>query len=246
MAKSNGLGMGLLIGSSDLSGDVGVINNISTPVGALDITGINKSAHERLQGLVDGIVGFNTYFNDATGAAHLALRAPFGTASASRPLTIYFGADVGDAAFMADTMSLNYDGSREADGMLTFDVELNTLTTLPTYGVMLTSASDTHTGATNGTTVDQGAQTTAGAEAILHVTSFTGSNFTATVQDSSNGSSWGTLKAFTQVTDIGTERVTVSGTVERYVRVISTGTFNPVTFAVSFRRGTATDRVTYS
>jgi len=34
--------------------------------------------------------------------------------------------------------------------------------------------------------------------------------------------------------------------VERYVRVISAGTFNPVSFAVSFRRGEATDRVTYS
>lgn len=245
MAKTAGLGMGLYVGSADLSGDVGVINNISTPVGELDITGISKSGHERIQGLVDGIVSFNTFFNDATGAAHLALRAPFGTASASRPLTVQFGPDVGDAAYMADAMSVNYDGTRSSDGMLTFDVECNTLSTLPVWGIMLTSGTDTHTEATNGTTVDQGAQTTAGAEALLHVTSFTGSNFTATIQDSSNGSSWGTLKAFTQVTAIGTERVTVSGTVERYVRIVSTGTFNPVTFSVSFRRGAATDRVGY-
>jgi hypothetical protein len=32
----------------------------------------------------------------------------------------------------------------------------------------------------------------------------------------------------------------------RYVRVISTGTFNPVTFAVSFRRGEAVDRTAYA
>ena len=81
---------------------------------------------------------------------------------------------------------------------------------------------------------------------ILHVTSFTGTNFTATVQDSANGTSWGTLKAFTQVTDVGSERITIAGEVLRYVRVISAGTFNPVTFSCSFRRGAATDRTAYA
>ena len=42
-----------------------------------------------------------------------------------------------------------------------------------------------------------------------------------------------------------TVTITVSGTVERYVRVTTTGTFNPVNYAVSFRRGEATDRVSY-
>ena len=81
---------------------------------------------------------------------------------------------------------------------------------------------------------------------ILHVTSFTGTDFTATVQDSADGSSWGTLKAFAQVTDVASERLTVAGAVRRYVRVISAGTFNPVTFSCSFRRGTAEDRTAYA
>jgi len=129
--------------------------------------------------------------------------------------------------------------------MLTFDITMDTYATLPVWGVMLTAGLDTDTSGASTATLDQGAQTSAGAEAILHVTAFTGSNFTATIQDSANGSDWGTLVAFTQVTDIGTERVTVSGTVERYVRVTTTGTFNPVNYAVSFRRGEATDRVSY-
>jgi hypothetical protein len=146
---------------------------------------------------------------------------------------------------MLQAQGINYDPTRAADGMLTFDITMDTYATLPVWGVMLTAGLDTDTSGASTATLDQGAQTSAGAEAILHVTAFTGSNFTATIQDSANGSDWGTLVAFTQVTDIGTERVTVSGTVERYVRVTTTGTFNPVNYAVSFRRGEATDRVSY-
>ena len=242
MAKSAGLAQKLFHHIYDISGDVGAISSWSTPVSVLDITGIDKSASERLQGLVTGSLSFNAFFNDAAAASHVALRVP----SAGAPVTWALGQTVGDVAGMVQGLGTSYDPTRGPDGGLTFDISMETYTTLPVWGVMLTPGLKTDTGAANGATLDQGAQTTAGAEAILHVTSFTGSNFTATVQDSSNGSSWGTLKAFTQVTDTGSERVTVSGTVERYVRVISTGTFNPVSFAVSFRRGEATDRVTYA
>ena len=241
MAKSAGLAQKLFHGVYDISGDVGAITNWSTPVAVLDVTGIDKSATERLQGLVSGEVGFTAYFNDASGAAHAALRAP----TAGAPVTWCFGSTVGDTAGMFQGEGLDYSPTRGNDGALTFDVTMDTYTTLPVWGVMLTPGLKTDTGAANGATLDQAAQTTAGAEAQLHVTAFTGSNFTATIQDSSNGSSWGTLVAFTQVTDVGSERVTITGTVDRYVRVISAGTFNPVNFAVSFRRGAATDLVGY-
>ena len=242
MAKSTGLAEQFFQGVYDVSGDVSSIGSWSTPVAVLDVTGINSSAVERVQGLVGGNVSYNVWFNDAAGAAHLASRVPT-TASV---FTWALGATVGDKAGMMSGLSTSYDPSRSADGALSFDIESLNDGVAPAWGVMLTPGSKTDTGAANGATLDQSAQTTAGAEAILHVTSFTGSNFTATVQDSSNGSSWGTLVAFTQVTAVGSERVTVSGTVERYVRVISAGTFNPVSFAVSFRRGESTDRVTYT
>jgi hypothetical protein len=242
MAKKAGLAQKLFQGIYDISGDVSAIGSWSTPVGVLDITGIDKSAHERVQGAVGGALSYNVFFNDAAAAAHVASKVP----ATSTVITWAMGQAVGDVAGMMAGVGTSYDPTRAADGMLTFDIETVGNSTAPVWGVMLTPGAKTDTSAANGATLDQGAQTTSGAEAILHVTSFTGSNFTATVQDSSNGSSWGTLKAFTQVTGTGTERVTVSGTVERYVRVISAGTFNPVTFAVSFRRGESVDRVTYS
>ncbi len=39
----------------------------------IDDTGINKFAHERLPGMIDGSIGFTVYFNPATGQAHKVL-----------------------------------------------------------------------------------------------------------------------------------------------------------------------------
>lgn len=242
MAKKAGLAQKLFQGKYDISGDVGSISNWSTPVGTFNVTGIDKSANERLQGLVSGSVTYNSFFNDAAGAIFAASKVP----ATDTIMTWALGQTVGDAAGMIQGMNVNFDPTRAADGMLTFDINMLNNGNIPVWGVMLTPGLKTDTSAANGATLDQGAQTTAGAEGFFHCTSFTGSNFTATIQDSANGSDWGTLKAFTQVTAEGSERWTVSGTVERYVRVISSGTFNPVSFAVSFRRGAATDTVTYA
>lgn len=86
------------------------------------------------------------------------------------------------------------------------------------------------------TGVDQAAQSGFGAVAFLHVTAFSGTNMTVTVEDSADNSNWGTLQAFTQMTAVGSQSIDVSGTVERYVRASLAGTFTSVTFAVSFAR----------
>ena len=80
------------------------------------------------------------------------------------------------------------------------------------------------------------ASTAFGAVANLHVTQFSGTDATITIEDSSDDSTYGSLVAFTQVTGTTSERVSVAGTVERYVRVALTGTFTTITFVVSFAR----------
>lgn len=95
---------------------------------------------------------------------------------------------------------------------------------------------DAETGAANFTSVDQTAQSTNGAKAFLHVTAFTGTDATITVEDSSDDQTFASLGAFTQVTDVTSEGIDISGTVEQYVRVALTGTFSSITFAVSFHR----------
>ena len=78
-----------------------------------------------------------------------------------------------------------------------------------------------------------------GGQAYLSVAAFTGSSATITLQQSADNSTWSTLAAFTAVTTgPGSQRVVVANTssVARYLRVITTGTFSNLKFAVAFNR----------
>lgn len=80
-------------------------------------------------------------------------------------------------------------------------------------------------------------QTAYGAQAYLQVTGFTGTSVTVTVQESADNATWSTLAAFTAVTAApAAQRVSAVGTVSRYLRVITTGTFTSATFAVAVMR----------
>lgn len=90
----------------------------------------------------------------------------------------------------------------------------------------------------DGTTVDELASTLNGGVASLHVTALSG--FTGVVfkvQDSPDDSVWTDLITFTTVTGVTSERATVSGAVDQYVRVTwdVTGS-GSVTFTAAFAR----------
>ena len=91
---------------------------------------------------------------------------------------------------------------------------------------------------TNGTAVDNAAGTTNGGTGVVHVTAFSGfSGGVFKVQHSTDNSSWSDLITFTTVAGKTSERVTVSGTVNRYLRFFTdvTGT-GSVTVQGSFAR----------
>lgn len=87
--------------------------------------------------------------------------------------------------------------------------------------------------------VDSGASSSAGGSGYLQVTAFSGfSGFVATIQDSADDITYASLVAFSNVTSAPTaERVTVSGTVDRYLSIDGnvTGT-GSVTVWVGFAR----------
>lgn len=90
----------------------------------------------------------------------------------------------------------------------------------------------------NSASVDNGAQTTTGAVAHLHVTAYSGlTSAVITVQDSADNSSFATIGTFTTVTAITQQRLAIAGTVRRYTRAALdvTGT-GSVTYAVALAR----------
>jgi len=237
MSKQSGLGDNLYVGGYNISGDVGQLGRIGGGPALLEVTGIDKSAVERLGGKRDGSIDFTAYFDDAALLEHVAL-SPLPTADVL--LTYFRGTTLGNPAAGLEAKQVNYDGSRGEDGSLTFDVNAIANGYGIEFGRSLTAGVRTDTGATSGSSIDYGAtigQTLLGAQAYLQVFDFTGTDVTVTVEDSTNDSAWASLVAFTAVTSGPTdERVATSGstTVDRYIRVTTstTGGFSDLDFAV--------------
>jgi hypothetical protein len=87
---------------------------------------------------------------------------------------------------------------------------------------------------------------------VLHIFDINSGTPTVIIQESSDsgsGDAWATIKAFAAVAngnEPASERVTVAGGIERYLRISVTGTFSNCKYAVAVRRGESTDDTAYA
>jgi hypothetical protein len=234
VAKQGGLGSRFIVGGYDLSGDINAVGTIGSTLAPGDITGIDKYAHERLALLRDGTMSFTAFFDP--GGAHPVLSALPGTDT----LMTYIPPPqaIGSPAANLDAIQVSYNPTRSNAGDLTIACEGQGDTGVPLeWGVGLTAGIREDSTATNGADLDNGAATSSGAAVYLQVTQFTGSTAAITVQQSADNSTWTTLAAFTAVTAApDNQRAAVTGTVGRYLRVISAGTFTSLQFAAFVSR----------
>ena len=120
MSKTSGLGAQVLVASNDISDDVTEFS-IATPRALWDVTGVSKSAHERLAVLADASVSLKGAFDNGASLAHKTLS---GVTSASSPLAVQIAptATSGGAPYLAMNMLFSgYTVARSASGELTFD-----------------------------------------------------------------------------------------------------------------------------
>jgi hypothetical protein len=245
-SKKTGLGDRLWVGGHDLSGDVGSIGTLDGPRGVLDVTGIGQSAVERVPGRSDVRLDFSSWFDDAVGQAHPVLSAlPTGNV-----VILYSnGVSVGAASAGAVVTQIGYGGGRGNDGSLSFGVQGQGSAGVPLeWCQLLTAGEITHASATSSASKDDAAATAQGLAAYLQLGELDSGSVTVSVEHSANDSTWATLVSFTAVAD-GTEpaaqRITIAGSVDRYLRVTTSGTFSNARLVVAYRRGTAQDDVAY-
>ena len=136
MAKVSGLGDYLAVDNSggsvvDISNDVTSIT-LNIPQDLLDITGIDKSARERLIGLGDGTISLTGVFNQ-TGADTV-----FSTLSGTRTVTYALGGNTSGKPVMAMEMLISsYDLSRGTDASMGWTANLSLQSgTVPTWGTV--------------------------------------------------------------------------------------------------------------
>jgi hypothetical protein len=242
MPKRTGLGMRLFVGGFDISGDINSLSRIgggNTPLGMTDIT---QEAEAREGGTRSGSLEFLSYFNDASGRAHPVLRAlPTGNVD----VMCLVGTSIGNAAACCRGKQINYDPNRQQSGELLFATEVQSSEFGIEWGEQLTAGRRTESTATNGASLDGTASSAHGLQAYLQTFALASGTPTIKIQDSADNSAFAdvTGAAFGTIAANTTERIaTAAGsTVRRYVRVVTTGTFSGLDFAVSFvRNATAT------
>lgn len=248
MAKRNGLACQLFVSGYDLGDDIQQFA-VASPIATHDLTPITKLAMVRKYGQGDGSMNVTAFFNPADGLTPgdpIGAHAVFSALPRTDQLqTVLIGATLGGPAVSMLAKQLNYDGTRAQDGMLTFGVQ-NVGNGYPLeWGVQLTPGKRTDTAATNGPSVDLGSPSPGafGLQAYLHVFAFTGTNATIKIQESSDN---GGADAFADVVGGAFTAVTAGPTfqriatapinVERYLRVVTTGAFSELVFAVMVNR----------
>lgn len=237
MAPKTGLGAQLYVDGYDLSGDTQSLQRVGGGMAVLDKTAINQYATARRGGIRDGAIEWVSHFNKATDQQHDALKT---LPITDRHLMYGTGTVLGAVAAALVAKQVNYDATRTADGDLTFSLSAQSNLYGFEFGNLLTAGKRTDATGTNGTGVDMGAGVyTFGAQFWLQVFAFTGTSVTVKIQSSTDngvGDAWADVVGggFTAATARGVQRIATAGnqTVERYLRVVTSGTFTNAVFAV--------------
>ena len=186
----------------------------------------------------DGTVSCSAFFDNAAGKGHATWTSLSGKIpTADQNVLIPLGTTIGDPALMMVSKQGTYYVDRPTGGPVGCSVEYSAANgTSPDFGFLLTAGKVTDGSGTTYTHVDGTAQSTGGARAMIQAFSLTSGTITATIQDSPDNVTYGTLGTFTGVTGVTSELVDISGTVERYVRLKTSGTFSTGVICVAFIR----------
>lgn len=233
----------LYFGGYDLSGDTRTFDTLENSMKAVDLTGLSDEVENVIADLrrVLGVKGYKALLNDAAAGVHTILK----DAPKSHVLSVFLGGGdapaVGDMAYLLPALQMGDQSDfSEGIGALTADFmldasQMSSLVDKP-FGVVLLPKTDL-TGTTTGTAVDNGAATTGGARANLHIFVSSGGTWEFKVQHSSDNSSWADLMTFTITgNSVTSEMKTASGTINRYTRILATRTSGTCTVACALAR----------
>lgn len=226
-----------LLNGANLSGDIRTVNAFGVQYDQADGTGWSDGSRQWLAGygtvMLDGLTALFNNKTAATGpvnpGAHIALK-DLGSAYASVFIGIRAAPAIGNPTYSAafeqggystaggGSDALMVEGSFFGSGVLPLSTSV--------WGVCLANGTELTTTTNNGS-VDNGAATSNGYIAFLHLeqtsTAMASNSWSFKIEHSTNDSSWATLATFTLNGATATvERLTATGTVNRYVRLVST------------------------
>jgi len=233
--KVTGMGDGLWWAGVDVSGSIMSVGRIGGGPALATVPDITMLAQARIGLTRTGTIEASSYF---TPSDH---HPTFAALPTTNTLVVYRHRNVlGNPAACLWARQLSYDPNRGADGSLSFSLTSEGDAYGLEWGRQGTAGLRTDGAATDGASVDDGAASASGLAAYLTVTAFTGTSVTVKLQQSSDngvGDAWADVTGggFTAVSTAGAFQRIQTATnlaVERYLRVVTTGTFSNVEFGV--------------
>lgn len=176
---------------------------------------------------------------DGSADAQAAIMSGLKGASSPTPIT-YMPLGTDGAAWLVEADSTDFTVSTDVGSTADWSMTAQTTGMTDFAGQILENNTSVTTD-TDGSNLDNGAATSNGGVAHLHVTAYSGlTSDDIIIEGSATGSFGGeetTIATFTQVTGTTSERVVVTGSVPRYLRVVDdvTGT-GSITRLVAFAR----------
>lgn len=238
MAKSNGLGVRLYSHGWDLSGDVNVLDAIGYTQELLLTTTLDKAANARIAGSSDGSLTVNGWFEQE--GQHAAYLDSFKMPTTDQIVLVQMGTALGDPFSGMTAKEATYNVNRASGSAIATTATFSsTAGEEVEWGVMLTASKITSSSAGNGETVDNAASSSAGLVAYLEAVSLASGTVVVKVQHSADASTWVDLITFTSVAAAAAptaERATATGTINRYLRWNTSGTFSNLVFVVGASR----------
>jgi|SRR6187455_1150542 len=243
--KSTGLGAALWVGGYDLGASTNSLSRIGGGNSPLPMTDITQSAMAREGGERDGGMDIVSYWNPDAGGSHAAY-SPLPTADVVATYAAYTPA-IGVPCVSCVGKQLNYDGARAQDGGFLLNVSVVANSYGIAWGNLATAGLRTDTSAQAAAAVtayDQGSASPGafGLVMFAQLKAFTGTSVTIKLQESSDngadayadvtGATTGALTTAPQAVRIATGAIAV----ERYLKVVTTGTFTNAVFAVHVYR----------
>ena len=238
MAKESGLNVRLYVEGKDMSGSANALSGAGYSQAMLETTPLNTSAATRITGLADGTLSVNGYFDTSDDApwAEDSGKLP----SSDAVVLVALSSAVGDPSVGMNAKEGEFNVSRSSGSAISITSSFSGNGMGGEFGEMLTAHDDTHSSAGSGTVVDSGASSSSGGAGYVQVISLGSGSVVVNLQEStSSGGSYSNFMTFSTVAAAAApsaERVTMEGTVQRYIKVVTTGTFSNAKIAVAFAR----------
>ena len=206
----------------------------------IEVSTLGDTSKAFIPGLTEWSLNVDGLFDSTTGAGSLLDDITTTLTSGATVATSVApdGFAAGNSVWLVPSKIVTYEVSSQVADAVGFSAAFGA-GTAPALGTSITNLAAVTT-TSNSASQDNSTSSTSGAVAHLHITAVSGTTPTlaAVVQHSTNNSTWSTLGSFTTASAIGSEVITVTGTVNRYVRVAFTvgGTTPSFTCQVSLAR----------